>query len=167
MSGRYRYTVWLVTAVAALSLVFVGKLVGTVLAILLVASVAALLQRSTPYHAELGALRTSLQLTCDEIAAVLDDYDTFSSSNDPTALADRTLHRPRLLEVDSDNTEIARFHYEAHAARRFLHRLPARVNDAELSAEQLNTLISVADERARDLRDAWIAARQAAKRLGP
>lgn len=167
MSAHHRHLVWMIAAVAALALVFVGKLYGTVLAITLLAAVAVVLHRSTPYHAELGALRTSLRLSCDDIRTVLEEYETFATSGDASALADRTLHRPQLLDGDSDDPDIARFHFAAHAARRFLHRLPARADDPDLTPRQLNALITVADERARDLRERWIAARAAAKRLGP
>lgn len=167
MSGRSRLTVWLIAAVVAMSLVLVAKLPGLLLAMVMMTAVALFLRRSTPYHAELGALRTSLTLTCEDIQTVLDEYDYFEASSDPAALADRTLHRPQLLDADSHDEAIARFHFERHSAQRFLHRIGALINDPDLTPAELHGLIEIADTRARELRDTWLDARFAAKRLGP
>ena len=51
-------------------------------------------------------------------------------------------------------------------ARRFLSRLDARLAAENLEGSQLETILTVTDMRALEIKETWLAARQAAQRLG-
>lgn len=166
-SSRGNRALWIAVAVACIGLVFAGRALGVVIALVLVLCVALYLARRPEADPEARTLRTSIQLACEDIEDTLGQFDTFATSNDADALADRTIHRPALLEPDSDDQYISRFHFEASAARRFLTRLHARLASHDLPVRDLEKLLEVTDERGRQLRDSWVDARRAARRLGP
>lgn len=163
---RQHLVIWVVVACLAAALVVFGRFPGMVLAAALV-GITVLVMHRPDRDQQLAALRTSIELSADEIREVLDEYERFALGEDAESIADRTLRRPALLNDDSPDEDIARFHFEAASARRFLHRLPARTADPGLTAAQLENLLSVTDGRALCLREAWVAARRAARRLGP
>ena len=52
-------------------------------------------------------------------------------------------------------------------ARRFLRRLNIRIHSHGMRTQDLEALLRVTDERTRELKESWLAARRAAFRLGP
>lgn len=132
-----------------------------------IAAVAALVMLKRPDTSETLALRSSILLSAEDIADVVAEFDRFSTGIDTESIADRTLNRPALLDLDCDDADIARFHHEYATALRYLHRLSARLANENLEVSQLETLLNVTDVRALELKEAWLAARQAAHRLGP
>ena len=163
-SQRRQLAVFLAVATAAVLIVTL-KLPGAVLAVL-VAGAMWLFASARPNASEHAALRASIALTVEDITGVLQDYATFATSDDAESLADRTLHRPALADVDCAHPTIQAFHYEMHGAQRFLRRLNARVNATDVETSELESLLKVADERAAELKEAWLAARCAALSLG-
>ncbi|MDO5031684.1 hypothetical protein [Corynebacterium sp.] len=151
---------------AAVLLIMTLKLPGLFIAIL-VAWAMWLLATSRPDQSEHTALRTSIALTVEDITDILSQYEAFISSEDPDNLADRTLHRPALADADCTEPAIAAFHYEAHGAERFLRRLSARLHRSDIETKELESLLKIADERADQLKESWLAARRVAKTLGP
>lgn len=137
------------------------------MALLLIFAVALARQKQPPAYFEANALRSSIELACEDIQDILDQYTQFATSNDPDSLADRTLHRPELLNPDSEDPNISQFHLEAHAARRFINRMTAKITDPSLDVRELEQFLEVADQRCSNLKLSWIDARRAAKRLGP
>lgn len=155
----------LLAGVTAAVLIVTLKLPGVILAIFICGALW-LFVGARPDASEHAALRASIALTVEDITGVLEDYATFSTSDDAEALADRTLHRPALADVDCTNPTIEAFHYEMHGAQRFLRRLDARVNSPDTGTSELESLLKVADDRAAELKEAWLAARRAALALG-
>lgn len=135
--------------------------------IALVLGITYVMLRFRPNASETTALRSSIILSAEDISDILREFDDFSDSPDPDALADRTLHRPALLDLDCADPDIESFHYQYSTAQRFLSRLDARLASPDLDVAQLENLLSVTDRRALELRESWLAARQAARRLGP
>lgn len=123
------------------------------------------LVRHRPDEPEAKALRSSISLSADDIRDVIDDYEFFADSPDTDAVADRTLHRPALLDQDCDHPDIEAFHFQRMTNRRFLNRLDARLA-ADLSVSELEQLLNVTDRRALELKEAWLMARRSAKQLG-
>lgn len=155
----------LLAVVTAAVLILTLKLPGVILAAF-VCGALWLFADARPNSSEHAALRASIALTVEDIRGVLEDYATFATSDDAESLADRTLHRPALVDVDCANPTIEAFHYEMHGAQRFLRRLDARVNSPHAETGELESLLKVADERAAELKEAWLAARRAALALG-
>ena len=83
------------------------------------------------------------------------------------ALADRTLNYPALANGASTNAAIEDFHLRLGSSRRFLARVDAHLANNDLDRHALERMISIADQRAADLAEAWTAARKAARELGP
>lgn len=166
-NSRGTRTLWIIVAVACILLVFTSRALGVLVALGLVLGVALYLARRPEADPEARTLRTSIQLACEDIEDTLGQFDSFATSNYADSLADRTMHRPALLEPDCDDPDISKFHFEASAARRFLTRLNARLANQDLPVRDLEKLLEVTDERGRQLRDSWVDARRAARRLGP
>lgn len=164
-ASQRRRLALLLAAVTAVVLVVTLKLPGVILAFL-VCGALWLIAGARPDASEHAALRASIALTVEDITDVIQDYTTFATSEDSDALADRTLHRPALVDVDCTNPSIEAFHYEMHGAQRFLRRLNARVNAPDVETNELESLLKVADERAAELKETWLAARRAALALG-
>ena len=160
--------------VLVLALILVGsvavvatlKLPGVFIAALLIAA-ALLMLHTRPDASEQAALRSSIRLSAEDIEDVLAEYEDFRSSEAAEKIADRTLYRPALLDLDCSDPTIEAFHYEISGARRFLRRLNLRVNAEEVSTNELESLLKVTDERARELKETWLSARRAAFALGP
>ncbi|MDO5669508.1 MAG: hypothetical protein Q4G50_05845 [Corynebacterium sp.] len=160
---------WLVLAIILLACVAVlgiFRLQGLLL-IIPILVVAAFVMTRRPDTRETTALRSSILLSADDIRDVVAEFERFADSPDTTAIADRTLARPALLDLDCTDPDIAAFHHAYATARRFLGRLDARLANESLEVPQLESLLQVTDMRALELKETWLAARQAAQRLGP
>ena len=142
------------------------KSAGVIL-VLVIAVLAWFYLASRPSSNEVQALRTSIKLSLDELDDVLAEYDEFAYSHDPDNLADRTIHRPELLNTDSADPDIERFHYEYSTAQRYRKRMQAHLANHHLGVGQLERLLRISDERVAKLREYWLAARRAAHRQGP
>ncbi|APT92374.1 hypothetical protein CPHO_05110 [Corynebacterium phocae] len=165
-SHQVRLTLSVVlTFVACVALVLLLKVPGVIISIFLAAAVW-LMATARPAASEEAALRTSIQLSAEDLRDVMEDFERFETSPSAEALADRTLHRPALLDLDVVNPEIEDFHHQYTSAARYLNRLPARLADPTLTPSQLEKLLNVTDQRADDLRESWMRARRAAKALG-
>ena len=160
--------------VLVLALILVGSVAvvatlkppGVFIAALLIAA-ALLMLHARPDASEQAALRSSIRLSAEDIEDVLAEYEDFRSSEAAEKIADRTLYRPALLDLDCSDPTIEAFHYEISGARRFLRRLNLRVNAEEVSTNELESLLKVTDGRARELKETWLSARRAAFALGP
>lgn len=124
-----------------------------------------LVMRHRPDESETRALRSSILLSLEDITDILDQFLAFRDSPDAEHLADRTLHRPALLDPDCEDPAIQKFHFEFHGCRSYVHRLHARLA-ADLGVPELEALLATTDARAVELRESWLAARGAAHRLG-
>ncbi|WP_075726495.1 hypothetical protein [Corynebacterium aquilae] len=122
-----------------------------------------LLRGPTPEQTQ--SMERSLYLASTELQEVVGAYESFCDSPAPEMLADRTLYRPALMDPGVDSEPIQRFFFEYQAARRFLHRLPARMSSCS-SLDQLEHLLTITDERTASLQVAWREAYIAAARLG-
>lgn len=163
--SRHRWV--LAATVAACLLVLAWFRLQGVILLVPILLVAIMMLRYRPDATEVTALRSSIRLSAEDIVDVLEEYNQFTGDPDADALADRTLHRPALLDHDCTDPDIEDFHYQQATARRFLNRLDARLANPDLEIVQLETLLSVTDQRALELKESWLSARQAAKRLGP
>lgn len=157
---------WLLTFALLLCtwLIVLFKLPGVLLSL----GIMGLLMISTrrPDAIEIDALISSISLSAEDISDVIKEFDEFCQSPDAKHLEDRTLLRPSLLDRDSEVTAIMQFHEDYANAQRFLHRLPARLS-GEMSVKQAERLLAITDDRAKILRQSWLDARQAARKLGP
>ena len=151
---------------ACVILIALLKVPGLMISFLLVGA-ALLMMSARPESTEHDALRTSIQLSSEDIRDVMAQFEDFEVSQDMDIIADRTLHRPALLDLDTNDPDIEVFHYQYASASRFLKRLPARLASPMLDTNQLEQILSVTDQRAASLQESWLAARQAAFRLGP
>ena len=114
------------TVIACVALIVLLKVPGLIISFLLAAA-AWLMSSARPDATEHQALRSSIQLSAEDIRDVMDEFEKFETSMDPDALADRTLHRPALLDLDTSNEAIEGFHYQYATASRYLKRLPGRL----------------------------------------
>ncbi|MDO5511319.1 hypothetical protein [Corynebacterium sp.] len=162
---RQRWILAIILA-ACVAVLVIFRLQGLLL-ILPILAVALLVMSRRPDGAETLALRSSITLSAEDIEDIIAEFDRFAAGTDTESIADRTLTRPALLDLDCRDPDIAAFHHEYATARRFLSRLDARLAADSLEVSQLETLLTVTDMRALELREAWLAARQAAQRLGP
>ena len=154
----------LVVAVCCVALVGWLKVTGVMLAgVIMMLAYFVLHQKGNPSEAE--ALRTSIRLSAEDIKDVLDEYEEFLTGTDPDRQADRMLHRPALADPDCGDGDIEAFFFASQTARRFLTRLDARLA-ADLSVAQLDSLLSVTDRRALEIKEHWVTARRSALRLG-
>ncbi|PCC82009.1 hypothetical protein COM45_09845 [Corynebacterium accolens] len=163
-TGRHMLAVTL-AVVAAVALIVTLKLPGLFIA-LLVAGAMWLFASARPDASEHAALRTSINLSADDIRDVIAEFDVFCNSQNTDAIADRTLHRPALLDLDCTDPTIEAFRYELNGAKRFLSRLDIRVYRTDIETDELESLLRVTDDRATELRETWLAARRAALSLG-
>lgn len=145
-------------------LIILLKMWGVILALLLI-GFSALFIFFQPRNREAEALRLSIELSLQDIETTLAAFEHFKYSGDADAIADRTLHRPALLNIDSTNKDIEEFHYLESTSKRFINRVHAKLA-GELSVGQLESLLSIADRRSDQLEQAWVAARRAALELG-
>ncbi|MBN9643313.1 hypothetical protein ACFSSC_04640 [Corynebacterium mendelii] len=153
-----------VAALCCIALIGWLKVTGVMLAGVILMLIYFLLhQKGNPSEAE--ALRTSIKLSAEDIRDVLDEYRDFLTGSEPDQQADRMLHRPALADKDCGNSDIEAFFFASQTAHRFLARLDARLA-ADLSVAQLDSLLSVTDRRALEIKEAWITARRTALRLG-
>lgn len=159
---------WILLLVLASCVIILGmfRLQGLLLLLPIVA-VALFVVTKRPDSSETAALRSSIALSAEDIEDVIAEFDRFSSGTDTEAIADRTLSRPALMDLDCTDPDIAAFHHEYATARRFLGRLDARLANHDLDVSQLESLLNVTDLRALEIKETWLAARQAAQRLGP
>ena len=116
---------------------------------------------------EVESLRSSLLIACDDIRDIVEAFDNLQHGSSTQALADRTLHFPALANTDLSVPEISEFHLKYSAAQRFLARVDTYLQSPDLERVHLEKLIRIADERALELEDAWVAARNAAREIGP
>lgn len=159
--------IWLaVTLVLAILLVVRLSWVGLALAVLL-STITFLMLRRSGMNPEIEALRASLRVARDGIADVIASYDELINGTSTDAIADRTLNYPALADKHSDIPEIEDFHLRLHSSRRFIARLDTYLTSEVNDRATLENLITVADQRAYELDEAWAEARLAAKRLGP
>ena len=153
-------------ALLALLLVWWLKAPGVIL-VLVLAILAWFYLALRPSSNEVQALRTSIKLSLDELDDILSEFDNFAFSQDSDHLADRTVHRPELLNTDSTDPDIENFHYEYSTAQRYSKRMHSHLAKHRLSVGQLERLLKISDERVAILRERWLAARRAAHKLGP
>lgn len=165
---RQRQFAVILAVLGGLALIATLRVPGLLLALALVGVVAVVALRTrSGADEELGSLRTAIRLSAEEITDVLDEYDAFAASPDADHLADRTLYRPALLDTDSSDRDIAAFHFQEAASRRFLRRLDRHLANTSLHQGELDKILRLSDERGLQLQEAWWYARRAAKRLGP
>ncbi|AKK11292.1 hypothetical protein [Corynebacterium uterequi] len=158
--------IWAAVAVLCLLLVFTLRTAGLFLSGLLFLAAALFAWRSSFIQPESRALRTSIQLSTDDIQAILDAYDRFLLAGDADSIADRTLHRPALADESCDAPAITEFRAKAEAARRFIYRVGAIVEDPSVTTTELTNILGIADQRSQELAEAWNQARLEARRLG-
>ena len=151
---------------AVVLLVFTLKLPGLLLSALLIIG-AILLVRRVQIDPEVMAIRSSLQYARDDIAEVLDAYEQLQHGASASDIADRTLHYPALANPDNSVPQVNEFLLRASSARRFLERIDGYLESASTDKAQLERILTVADERAFELQEAWDDARRAAKKIGP
>jgi len=151
---------------AVVLLVFTLKLPGLLLSALLIIG-AILLVRRVQIDPEVMAIRSSLQYARDDIAEVLDAYEQLQHGATASDIADRTLHYPALANPDNSVPQVNEFLLRASSARRFLERIDGYLESTSTDKAQLERILTVADERAFELQEAWDDARQAAKEIGP
>lgn len=161
-----RLLIILILIISTLVILSALRLQGLLL-ILPIAALAVLAVGKRPDTSETTALRSSITLSAEDIQDVIDEFDAFSTSPAAEHMADRTLSRPALLDPDCADPDVSAFRHEYATARRFLGRLDARLVKNNLDVPQLESLLHVTDARALAIREAWLAARQAAQRLGP
>ncbi|WIM66790.1 hypothetical protein QP027_06520 [Corynebacterium breve] len=137
------------------------------IASLLIATITFFLTLPQGNDPEIASLRASLTIARDDVADIIQAYDTLLLGTTTEAIADRTLHFPALAEQSSTVPAIEEFQLRVAAARRFVSRLDYHIEDPSLDRASLEKLIAVTDERAAELSLAWADARRAAKRLGP
>ncbi|HCG46533.1 hypothetical protein [Corynebacterium flavescens] len=150
---------------ATVFLIATLKLPGLVIALALTAA-AWLMFNSRPASSEQIALRNSIRLSAEDLQDVIIEFQDFELSEDTEAIADRTLHRPALLDLDCASPDIEAFHFDLAGARRFLRRLNTRLQFSSVTNDELETLLKVTDKRATELKDSWLLARKAALALG-
>ena len=151
---------------AVVLLVFTLKLPGLMLSALLIIG-AILLVRRVQIDPEVLAIRSSLQYARDDIAEVLDAYEQLQHGASASDIADRTLHYPALANPDNSVPQVNEFLLRASSARRFLERIDGYLESTSTDKAQLERILSVADQRAFELQEAWDDARRAAKEIGP
>ncbi len=151
---------------ACVLLVLALKLPGLLLSALLVIG-AILISRRVQADPEVLAIRSSLQYARDDIAEVLAAYDQLQNGAAASDIADRTLHYPALANPDNSVPQVNEFLLRASSARRFLERIDGYLESASADKAQLERILTVADERAFELQEAWNDARRAAKEIGP
>lgn len=151
---------------AVVLLVFTLKLPGLLLSALLIIG-AILLVRRVQIDPEVMAIRSSLQYARDDIAEVLDAYEQLQHGAAASDIADRTLHYPALANPDNSVPQVNEFLLRASSARRFLERIDGYLESTSTDKAQLERILTVADERAFELQEAWDDARRAAKEIGP
>ena len=151
---------------AVVLLVFTLKLPGLLLSALLIIG-AILLVRRVQIDPEVMAIRSSLQYARDDIAEVLDAYEQLQHGATASDIADRTLHYPALANPDNSVPQVNEFLLRASSARRFLERIDGYLESTSTDKAQLERILTVADERAFELQEAWDDARRAAKDIGP
>ena len=151
---------------AVVLLVFTLKLPGLLLSALLIIG-AILLVRRVQIDPEVMAIRSSLQYARDDIAEVLDAYELLQHGASASDIADRTLHYPALANPDNSVPQVNEFLLRASSARRFLERIDGYLESTSTDKAQLERILTVADERAFELQEAWDDARRAAKEIGP
>lgn len=151
---------------AVVLLVFTLKLPGLLLSALLIIG-AILLVRRVQIDPEVLAIRSSLQYARDDIAEVLDAYEQLQHGATASDIADRTLHYPALANPDNSVPQVNEFLLRASSARRFLKRIDGYLESTSADKAQLERILTVADERAFELQEAWDDARRAAKEIGP
>ena len=151
---------------AVVLLVFTLKLPGLMLSALLIIGTI-LLVRRVQVDPEVLAIRSSLQYARDDIAEVLDAYELLQHGASASDIADRTLHYPALANPDNSVPQVNEFLLRASSARRFLERIDGYLESTSTDKAQLVRILTVADERAFELQEAWDDARRAAKDIGP
>ena len=151
---------------AVVLLVFTLKLPGLMLSALLIIG-AILLVRRVQIDPEVMAIRSSLQYARDDIAEVLGAYEQLQHGATASDIADRTLHYPALANPDNSVPQVNEFLLRASSARRFLERIDGYLESTSADKAQLERILTVADERAFELQEAWDDARRAAKEIGP
>ena len=151
---------------AVVLLVFTLKLPGLMLSALLIIG-AILLVRRVQIDPEVLAIRSSLQYARDDIAEVLDAYELLQHGASASDIADRTLHYPALANPDNSVPQVNELVLRASSARRFLERIDGYLESTSTDKAQLERILTVADERAFELQEAWDDARRAAKDIGP
>ncbi|WP_235923091.1 hypothetical protein [Corynebacterium lizhenjunii] len=149
-----------------MSLIVLLKLPGLIIS-MVIAIAAWLMVSAQPQSREHAALRTSIELSAEDLRDIMAQFQDFETSTDIDAIADRTLHRPALLDLETTDPDIEAFHFQYASAHRFLRRLPTRMSNPVLNTHQLEQLLAVTDQRAAELQESWLAARRAAFRLGP
>ena len=170
MAGRQRNreaAIWLTLALV------IAILLGTRLGVpgllfgIVIAAVAFLGYRNSTVDPEIEALKSSLRVASDDIADVVAEYDQFATGTDANSIAERTLTYPALAQPHSDVSAIEDFHLRLSSSRRFLSRVERHLTKDDLDRRALERMITIADQRAYELAEAWADARRAARRLGP
>lgn len=152
--------------VAALVVLSVLRLPGLIIC-LIILPIALFMLYSRPDASEHNALRSSISLSADDIQDVVEEFDHFAHSADAEAIADRTLHRPALLDSECQDPAVEKFHFQLSTAQRYLNRLDARLEQSSMETNEFEQLLKITDQRALELRESWLAARRAALALGP
>ncbi|MDR7329518.1 hypothetical protein [Corynebacterium guangdongense] len=151
---------------AAVLMLLAFKTLGLVLGISLVLGTAFYISGRRPSDRQ-EKLRSSLRHAAGDLSDVLGLYEQFAYSEDAEHLADRTLHRPELLNPDSESPDVSAYHHMRATAERFLRRLDTHLADETLSETELENLLAITDQRSQQLQEAWWRARVAAKEIGP
>lgn len=152
--------------VAAFVVLSVLRLPGVIIC-LIILPIALFMLYSRPDASEQKTLRSSISLSADDIQDVVDEYEHFAHSVDTAAIADRTLHRPALMDTECEDPAVEQFHYQLSTAKRYLRRLDARLVKTNMETSEFEQLLKITDQRALELKESWLVARRAALALGP
>ena len=152
--------------IVAVLMLLAFKTVGLVLGIALVVATSFYISARRPTGRQ-DKLRASLKHAVGDLRDTVGLYEEFAYSEDAEHIADRTLHRPELLNPDSEDPAVAAYHHMRGNTSRFLRRLDTHLSDPALADAELENLLTITDQRNHQLQDAWWKARSAAKELGP
>ncbi len=153
-------------ALVAVLMLVAFKAVGLVLGIALVLGTAFYVSGRRPSGRQ-EKLRAALRHAAEDLGDVLGLYDEFAFSEDAEHIADRTLHRPELLNPDSENPDVAAYHQMRATTERYLRRLDVHLADESLDETELEGLLTITDQRSQQLQEVWWRARVAAREIGP
>ena len=166
-SARQRTIFGVIAIVAAVFVVLSALRFAGLIICLIILPLALFMLYSRPDASEQKTLKSSISLSADDIEDVVEEYEHFAHSPEAEAIADRTLHRPALLDPECEDPAIEKFHYELSTAKRFVRRLDARLAKPNMETSEIEQLLKITDQRAFEHTESWLAARRSALALGP
>lgn len=167
LTARQRTIFGVIAIMVAVFVVLSSLRLTGLLICLIILPLALFMLYSRPDASEQKTLRSSISLSADDIEDVAEEFEHFAHSPEAEAIADRTLHRPALLDPECQDPAVEKFHYQLSTAKRFLRRLEARLSSPSMETNELEQLLTVTDQRSFELKESWLEARRAALALGP